>query len=78
MVDEVRDDTPGGRRCATCLYGWGATEEGGQLLVRLECRRYPPQAGTSSASYWFPVSPLGWCGEWCEHPAQQGGSGAPA
>lgn len=71
MPEAEHDETPGGRRCATCVYGWGV-RGGGSLLVRLECRRYPPQSGTEIASFWYPVSPHDWCGEWCEFPAEQG------
>jgi hypothetical protein len=67
MPNDERDETPGGRSCATCLYGRGVQSASG-LLIRMECRRYPPQAGTSESSFWYPVSPTGWCGEWCEYP----------
>ncbi|MEZ5126778.1 MAG: hypothetical protein R2826_11155 [Thermoleophilia bacterium] len=66
MPGEGIDETPGGRRCATCLYGYGVKSSSG-LLLRLECRRYPPRSGTPDASYWYPVSPTEWCGEWVEY-----------
>jgi hypothetical protein len=69
MDDAREESTPGDRRCATCLYGWGVSGSS-PLLVRLECRRYPPQAGNEHASYWLPVSPHEWCGEWREYAAQ--------
>jgi hypothetical protein len=71
MPDDAILDTPGGRRCASCLYGWGVTGSS-SILVRLECRRFPPQAGDAGHSYWFPVSPNEWCGEWREYSDDEG------
>lgn len=70
MPEEPILDTPGGRRCASCMYAWGVTG-GSSLLIRLECRRYPPQAGATTGSYWFPVSPHEWCGEWREYSTEE-------